>query len=375
MTVKLTCTLPKRSQSYEIEIGSGLLHLQTDFLRSIASQFALITDDRMVSLYGESLYRSLTGAGLKVHLFSFPNGEQHKTAATKEALDNQMLKQGLGRDSAIIALGGGVVTDIAGFIASTYCRGIPHVMMPTSLLGMVDASIGGKTGINSPYGKNMIGSIYQPQKVVIDLLTLKTLPKKDMACGIVEMIKHGLIADKKLFEILEAHTLSTLDEELLKTTIFESCRIKKEIVEFDEKETGQRHLLNFGHTIAHALEQLTNYSLSHGEAVAIGIIVESYLAKALGILDNSSLERIRTILMRYGLPLQIPQIFPIKTLLNTMALDKKSVKGTPRFVLLKEIGSPFTSHSDYCTSVKESILIEALTWMNDNFCLLTYSKK
>ena len=165
-------------------------------------------------------------------------------------MENQLFEKGLGRDTCVIALGGGVVTDMAGYVAATYCRGIPLVMIPTSLLGMVDASIGGKTGVNVSYGKNMLGCIYQPKKVFIDLFTLKTLPKKELTNGVVEMIKHGLIADDNLFEYLEKHSdqLLALDFSFLEKAIFESCRIKKEIVEQDEKENGKRHLLNFGHT-------------------------------------------------------------------------------------------------------------------------------
>ena len=256
-------------------------------------------------MYGEPLQRELASSGLEAFLFSFSNGEQYKTRETKEILENQLFEKGLGRDTCVIALGGGVVTDIAGYVAATYCRGIPHVMFPTSLLGMVDASIGGKTSVNVPYGKNMVGCIYQPRKVVIDLSTLISLPKKEFANGVVEMIKHGLIADCKLFEDLEKHSdeLLALNAVKLEQTIFESCRIKKEIVEQDEKENGKRRLLNFGHTIGHALERLTHYSLSHGEAVAIGLLVESYLSVRLGILDQKSFERIKKILLQYGLPL------------------------------------------------------------------------
>lgn len=370
MTQKLICKIPHSSYHYEIEIGSGLLKFQTHYLKSLASRFAIITDDKIASLYGEQLQESLASSDLEVHLFSFPSGEQHKTRATKERLEDQLFENGLGRDTCLIALGGGVVTDIAGYVAATYCRGIPLVMIPTSLLGMVDASIGGKTGVNIPYGKNMLGCIYQPKKVVIDLSTLKSLPKKELANGVVEMIKHGLITDSKLFENLEKHSnqLLTLDSAVLEKTIFESCRIKKEIVEQDEKESGKRRLLNFGHTIGHALERLTDYSISHGEAVAIGLLVESYLSVKLGILDQKSFDRIKKILLQYGLPLQLPSRFLIQTILDAMALDKKSLKGQPRFVMISAIGSSLVYDSSYCTHVEESLIKNALHWMNDDLC-------
>jgi 3-dehydroquinate synthase len=367
---KLICNIPSGSDQYEIEIGNELLHAQYSYLKSLASRFAIISDHTVASLYGDHLREQLSSAGLEVHLFSFPNGEQHKTRATKECLENQLFEKGLGRDTGVIALGGGVVTDMAGYLASTYCRGVPLIMFPTSLLGMVDASIGGKTSVNVPYGKNMLGCIYQPKKVVIDLSTLKSLPKKEIVNGFVEVIKHGLIADRPLFEDLEKYSnqLLGLDSEKLKKVIFESCRIKKEIVEQDEKEKGKRHLLNFGHTIGHALEHLTDYALSHGEAVAIGIVVESYLALQLGKLDQSSFDRIKKILFQYGLPLQLPSRFPVPTLLEAMAQDKKSLKGQPRFVMINAIGSTLSFGNNYCTHVEEPLLKNALLWMNDALC-------
>jgi 3-dehydroquinate synthase len=370
MSQKLICKIPSSSYHYEIEIGSELLNSQTHYLHSLASKFAIITDDKVASLYGEQLQERLASSGLEVYLFSFPNGEQSKTRATKELLENQLFEKGLGRDTCVIALGGGVVTDIAGYLAATYCRGIPLVMMPTSLLGMVDASIGGKTGVNVSYGKNMLGCIYQPEKVVIDLSTLKSLPKKELANGVVEMIKHGLIADCKLFEDLEKNhnPLLALHSAVLEKMVFESCRIKKEIVEQDEKENGKRRLLNFGHTIGHTLERLTDYSLSHGEAVAIGLLVESYLSVKLGILNQKSFDRIKKNLLQYGLPLQLPSRFPIQTILDAMAWDKKSLRGQPRFVMINAIGSSLAYDSNYCTHIEESLIKNALHWMNDDLC-------
>jgi 3-dehydroquinate synthase len=370
MTKTLTCLFPSSDVSYDIEIKSGLLRQQAHYLSSFASRFAIITDDIVASLYGEQLHSALSSMGVEVHLITFPNGEKYKTRTTKEVLENQLFEKKLGRDTCMIALGGGVVTDMAGYLAATYCRGLPLVTIPTTLLGMVDASIGGKTGVNVPYGKNMLGCIYQPKKVVIDPSTLKSLSKQELSNGVVEMIKHGLIADCKLFEYLEIHfkRLIQLDNEILENSIFESCRIKKEIVEQDEKEQGKRHLLNFGHTVGHALETLSNYSLSHGEAVAIGLMVESYLSVLLKILDQTSLDRIKAILVQYGLPLRLPARFTEQTILDAMASDKKSQKGQPRFVIIEQIGSSLQCNGKYCTSIEEPLIRKALQWMNDDLC-------
>lgn len=356
--------IPSSASTYEIEIDEGALYRQAAFLKPLAPKFAIITNDSLAPLFGKKLQQSLVSNELETHLFTIPDGEQYKTRAIKEKLEDQLFEKGLGRDTCIIALGGGVVTDLAGFLAATYCRGLPLVIMPTSLLAMVDAGIGGKTGVNVPYGKNLIGSIYQPQKVVIDPAVLSSLPKKELVNGVVEMIKHGLIADREYFEFLETHVddMLALNPKILKKAIYESCRIKKEIVEQDEKEQGKRRLLNFGHTIGHALETLTDYSISHGEAVAIGLLVESRLSK----LDKNLLQRIKGILTAYGVPLKLPKRFSITEMLKAMELDKKSSKGIPRFVMINDIGSPMSYNSNFCTSVESPLLINALEWMNDD---------
>ncbi|HEV8051302.1 MAG TPA: 3-dehydroquinate synthase family protein, partial [Parachlamydiaceae bacterium] len=244
----LTCKIPSIASTYEIEIDHGVVDNQTYSLTSLASKFAIISDDIVGPLYARKLQQALSLHGSEVHLFTFPHGELHKTRTTKEMLENRLFVKGLGRDTCLIALGGGVVSDIAGYLAATYCRGIPLVLIPTSLLGMVDASIGGKTGVNVPQGKNLLGCIYQPKKVLIDPSFLKTLPKKELVNGIVEMIKHGVIADSAYFEFLEkqADKLLGPDSNQLVKAIFGSCCIKNGIVEQDEKENGKRRLLNFG---------------------------------------------------------------------------------------------------------------------------------
>ncbi len=338
-----------------------------NLLKDMQKKISIITDNKTASLYGTALQKNLSSHGLEVFLFSFPNGEAYKTRATKEVLENQMLEAQLGRDTCVIALGGGVTIDLGGFIAATYCRGLPLIMIPTSLLAMVDASLGGKNGVNTPYGKNMIGSIYPPKQVIIDLETLKTLPKKELSNGFVEMIKHGLILDCSYFEYLETHVdkLLLLEPKLLEKAVFESCHIKKTIVEEDEKDRGKRNLLNFGHTIGHALEHLSHYALSHGEAVAIGILVESYISMQLGYLDEQSFKRIWQLLLKYGLNLKLPSIFSYEVMLDTLTLDKKSLEGKPRFVILYKIGFTVSFNASHCIAIKEDLLNQAIKWMND----------
>lgn len=321
---------------------AGLLQdtaLFTPFMRD--RRVALITDEIVAPLYGHALAERLGAT-----LFSFPAGEQHKTRATKERLEDQMLAAGFGRDTVIIALGGGVVTDLAGFVAATYCRGVPLIMVPTTLMGMVDASLGGKTAVNTPLGKNMIGAFYQPVAIFIDPTTLSTLPQSEFKNGVVEMIKHGLVMDKEYFAFLETFQSAQLDY-----AIAESRRLKQLLVVQDEREGALRHLLNFGHTVGHALETVTNYTVSHGQAVAFGLIVESSIAYLMGYLPKESLDRLTALLQPY-----IPSTRANhNALLSAMARDKKALQGRPRIVLLDDIGA-----ARGCFPVDEALIREAL---------------
>lgn len=366
MSQKISCSISSSGLAYEIEIRQGLLKdgaALTHFLKPLGSRFAIVTDDRVAPLHGEPLRQLLSSSGLDVSLFTFPSGEQHKTRQTKEALEDQMFQRGLGRDTCLIALGGGVVTDLGGYLAATYCRGIPLVLIPTSLMGMVDASIGGKTGVDVPYGKNLIGAIYQPKKIWVDPELLRTLPLRELRQGVVEMIKHGLIADARYFEYLETHVeqILALDLTALERAIKDSCRIKVAVVQQDEKESGLRRLLNYGHTVGHAIESAMHYAVPHGEAVSIGLVIESRLCVKLGQLKPVSLARIESILGRYGLPLHLPEKISKQMVLDGMLLDKKALKGRPRFVVIRDIGVPLSYDSAFCTYVEQSLIQEALT--------------
>jgi len=333
-----------------------------ELCHQLGSRVAIVTDSHVEEFYGRRLEKHLKSHDLTVYLFSFPGGEFYKTRTTKEMIEDQMMHHGLGRDTCLLGLGGGVTLDIAGFIASTYCRGIPFISCPTSLLAMVDSAIGGKTGVNTSFGKNLIGSFYAPEMIFIDPTTLRTLPKKEVQNGLMEMVKDGLIADPLYFELFEKHAENLIDCELgtMIEAIEGSCRIKQTIVKADAKEKGGvRRLLNFGHTVGHALEQVTNYQISHGEAVALGMLAEAKLSSELGRLTQDTYQRIRQLITK--LHPELPQITAsIDSIKEAMALDKKAKNNMARFVILKAIGSPLECDGEYCMEVKEKALDTAL---------------
>lgn len=263
-------------------------------------------------------------------------------------IEDTLFQKGFGKDTLLLAMGGGVTTDLAGFVAATFCRGVPHINIPTTLLGMVDASIGGKTGVNHPLGKNLIGAFHPPKAVYVNLTLLDTLPEKQWRMGWVEMVKHGLIASSKHFASIEGG-------DKLKNLIEESISIKMAIVEQDPNEKGMRRLLNFGHTFGHAIEWASNYTLSHGEAVLMGILAESHLSHRLGYLRDVSLKRIEKLLLPYRVDLPHDDL-----ILSALSKDKKGLLQKPRFVLLEEIGKPLSFGGDYCQKVEPDFAMESL---------------
>jgi 3-dehydroquinate synthase len=296
---------------------------------------------------------------------TFPTGEQSKTRDTWAHLTDGLLERGYGRDSGIIALGGGVAGDLAGFVAATYMRGLPYVQVPTTLLAMLDASVGGKTGVDTPKGKNLVGSFHPPVAVIADPLNLRTLPERDYRAGLAEAVKHGLIADAGYFEWMEAHVSELIRREpdTLTTLVRRSVEIKAEVVSDDEREGGRRAILNAGHTVAHALEQVSNYTLPHGEAVALGLVLESELAVLLGLADSSLHRQVVELLARLGLPDQIRPGTDSKALIDSMRGDKKNRRGQIHFSLPAALGRMHRGEG-WTTAVKEEAIERLLTGSN-----------
>lgn len=360
----------KHQTQTPILVAQGVLQ-NVDVLKphiSPSKPVVIVTHDHLVDLHASALKNTLVSAGYTVHLFAFPKGEKHKNRRTKEWIEDEMLMKGLGRNTQLIALGGGVVTDIGGYVAATYCRGISFISIPTTLLAMVDAALGGKNGINVPQGKNLIGSFYQPKAILMETETLKTLPVQEMRNGVVEMIKHGFIADARYFSRMEKNVDRLLNKEasVLKSLILGSCRIKLAFVKKDEFDAGFRAFLNFGHTVGHALEHVTDYKISHGEAVAIGMLVESKIAVDEGILPTFALNRLYHVLKRYGVPLKIPSNISSDLCLEAMRMDKKSVEGIPHLPMMQDIGCPAAQRSQ---AVRLSSMKHALDWIMNDLCL------
>lgn len=361
---KVTVNLANK---YPIHIGAGIINdpLLVDFCKQ-QSAVVIIADDNLTELYAEPLQQYLQKNKVVTHLLTFTANEQNKSRFTKEELENGMFELGCGRDTCVIALGGGITTDIAGFVAATYCRGVPVVYIPTSLLAMIDASIGGKTGVNTDYGKNLIGSFNQPQAIFSDINTLKTLPQAELENGLAEAIKHALIQDSQHFSFLEKNAAAILNYDLtvLEELLYTNAKIKVAIVEQDEKESGIRQLLNFGHTIGHALEVATDYKIKHGEAVAIGMMAESYISMQLGFLSETSLNKIKVLLKQYNLPTILKHKYVRATAHQALKLDKKAKNKQPMFVLLEDIGQIHKPKSGYTTPVPEKLINEALDYVS-----------
>jgi len=345
--IKVKIGLDKNS--YEIYIGSGLLPRVGLWLKqkNFSGKAVIITDTTVRGLYAEVLERSLANAGFTVIILEIPPGEEQKTLATAGRLYQKLAEAFAERNSPILALGGGVIGDLAGFVAATYMRGVPLVQVPTTLLAMADSSIGGKTAVDHATLKNMIGAFYQPALVVDDVDTLKTLPKEELSNGMAEVIKHAVIKDKGFFEFLKKNITAAMAFNIgvLENIVEKNARIKAPVVETDEKESGLRTLLNFGHTVGHAVEAIMDFKIKHGRAVAIGMIAAAKISERLGFLQKDEVNQLELLLHEAGLPVRVPEFNreEKEKLLEAIKHDKKVRDGKIRFVLLKAIGNPFIS--------------------------------
>jgi len=340
----LACEVFTATEHYPVFVGWGLLYdLGGKFNQAGLSGTAyLISDETVFFIYGTRVTKSLQNVGFSVNHFIVPSGEGTKTLDTAIKIYDWLIEQRAERDDIIIALGGGMIGDLAGFVAATFLRGLPLVQVPTSLVAMVDAAVGGKTAVNHPKAKNLIGAFYQPCLVIADAQALTTLPHRELISGWAEVIKHGLILDAEFFEFLESNApeLSRLEPDIATKAVRRSAAIKAKVVSEDEKERGRRTLLNYGHTIAHGLEAATNYEgFLHGEAVAIGMMGAAMLSHNLVLLPQEVVERQRALLERFGLPTRCPEV-DLTSVLRAMELDKKVREKAVRWVLLAGIGQP-----------------------------------
>ena len=354
---------------YEVTVGPGALHDAGAIITSAAPahHYAVVSDPNVAPLYVERVRASLADAapGATMSLLLVPSGEEHKTRELWAHLTDELLASGAGRDTTVVALGGGVVGDLAGFVAATYMRGVPVVQLPTTLLAMVDASVGGKTGVDTPAGKNLVGAFHPPSAVIADPETLATLPAPELRSGSAEMIKHGVVADARYFADVVAllPRLAADDTGIpaeLTALIARSVEIKAAVVAADEREHGRRKILNFGHTLGHAIETASGYRLLHGEAVAIGMALESEIAERVGVAAEGTAVRVRSALTAAGLPVVVPLgIDPLQLLAATRS-DKKARGGRVEYALPASIGTMAGADSGWGLAVPDDVVLDVL---------------
>ncbi|WP_374045819.1 bifunctional shikimate kinase/3-dehydroquinate synthase AroKB [Massilia sp. YIM B02769] len=340
---QLTLNVELGERSYPIAIGPGLLADPAALVRHVGGhKAAIVTNTTVAPLYLERIAAPLRAAGKEVVEIVLPDGEEHKQWGSLMAVFDALLANKCDRKTTLIALGGGVIGDLTGFAAASYMRGVPFVQIPTTLLAQVDSSVGGKTGINHPLGKNMIGAFYQPRAVLADTSTLDTLPPRELSAGLAEVIKHGAILDGEFFDWIEANIarLVARDPQALAHAIARSCEIKADVVRKDEREGGLRAVLNFGHTFGHAIEAGLGYGAwLHGEAVGCGMVMAADLSQRLGLIDAASVARLRKLVAAAGLPVVAPDL-GAERWIELMEVDKKNEGGAIKFILLKPLGSP-----------------------------------
>jgi len=352
-----------------VYIGAGLLtKIPAEIMAKDsgikASRYVIISDTNVFPLYGQKLIDAFTAAGVTAIAFQVPAGEFSKSRENKAAIEDFVLQHKCQRDTCFLALGGGVVGDLTGYVASTFMRGVPVIQIPTSMMAMLDSSVGGKTAINVPAGKNLIGSFHQPRRVYADMDLLASLHAREIDEGLAEALKMGLIRRQSLFELMEEHVdaIRSLDRTLTASVVHQAVSLKAEVVALDEKETGLRATLNFGHTIGHAIEGLASPQLLHGECVSIGMVYEAVLARDLGHLDPSAVGRITRVLKSYSLPVDIPKEYlRVPELMGKMTLDKKNAAGKIRCTILTSIGTSIDEPQPVERDIFERILSPRLT--------------
>ena len=330
-------------RSYPIHVGAEMIERTGQLMQQagLLGKVAIVTNPTVAQLYLDPVHEALSQAGFETTPVLLPDGEEHKTLKSLSTIYDRLVAERFERKSCVLALGGGVIGDLAGFAAATYLRGISYVQVPTTLLAQVDSSVGGKTGVNHDAGKNLIGAFYQPKLVLIDVAALRSLPRRELVAGLAEVIKYGVISDRYLFELLEQNLekILALDRELLTQIIVRSCENKVRVVEADEREDDYRAVLNFGHTIGHALEAATGYrQFLHGEAVGIGMVKATALSVQQGFCDPKSFERITRLIKKAGLPTEFPPGLSVSSLVQGMEVDKKAADGQIKFVISEGLG-------------------------------------
>lgn len=349
-------------RSYSILIGQELLKNAGVIFkeRGITGKVLIVTNPTVAGWYLEPLLQSLTTAGYETQAVKIPDGEEYKSLEQAGRIYDLLVEGRYDRKSNIVALGGGVIGDLAGFAAATYMRGISFIQIPTTLLAQVDSSVGGKVAVNHPHGKNLIGSFYQPSFVITDIATLKTLPERELSCGMAEVIKYGIILEENYFRLIiaELAMIRTIDPGTMSWVVAGSCQIKAQVVEQDEKESGLRAILNFGHTIGHALESITDYTVfKHGEAVALGMLAVIKIAALMELLKQPDLyELLLAFCQELNLPTRIPDL-PVKDIYNAIYLDKKVSFGKIRWVLPRDFGN-VEIYNNVPSQVVEQVLRE-----------------
>ncbi len=369
--MKFNCELKKTvDDSYDIEIGRDLSDMLIEDLKNglvgNITRYVVVTDSNVQGLYAVPIMKKLEAAGFTADMVVIPAGERSKTREMKEYIEDAMLEKGCHRDCCIIAAGGGVVSDIAGFTAGTFARGIPFIIYSTTLLAAADASIGGKTAVDTPIATNLIGLFYQPKKVYIDINTWRTLPERELRSGLAETIKHGCIGSVQLFRFLEENIEKILlgDDYCCEYIAKMNCEVKYKVVMKDERESGLREVLNLGHTVGRAIETVSDYELLHGEAVAIGLAAQVQMGMRLGYISLKNAQRVTDLISRAGLPVAIPSYIDKKELIEKLYTDKKVRGGKLRFVFQKEIGDMMCfGENVYSKEISEAYAAEIIEKM------------